>query len=131
MGENYFMEKKQVSIFIIVACLVVAVLIMLFTRNKATGIESIKSGNLIWTICNSADCGANSQMEKRDYYAFVQEARKQYAMSTMDVPIKCTECEEMSVVKAMKCANCGTVFQDIFVLGGSPDRCPECAQNAQ
>ena len=125
------MEKKKNSILILVACLVVTVLIIFITREKATGIESIKSGNLIWTICNSDSCGANSQMEKRDYYARVQEARKQCTMSTMDVPIKCDQCGEMSVVRAVKCANCGTVFHNVFVPGQPTNRCPECDQNAQ
>ncbi len=94
------MNKKAIGI--IAVCLLLAGGITLMTKKKDTGVNSIKSGVLVWVKCASEGCGAEYQLEKRDYYAQVQEKRKLKPMSMMNVPVDCQECKAESVYLAEK-----------------------------
>jgi len=69
-------------------------------------------------------------MEKREYYAQVQEKRKGQRMSGMNVPIDCRQCGEESVFLAEKCAECEHVFFKASAGGQYGDKCPKCGYSA-
>lgn len=127
-GDQSYMKKKP--LVIVVACFLAAVCVFVMTRKKDTGINSIKGGVQVWTKCASEDCGEEVQMEKREYYARVQEKRKLQPRSTMNVPIDCQQCGEESVFLAVECDECEHIFFKASAGGEYGDQCPECGYSA-
>jgi len=121
-------KKKPIMIGIIVVCLVAAGIIFWLQRpGSSGGIEDIKRGELIWVKCSNPDCGAEYQVDKRDYYEFLQENANPMVMTTP--PMECKECGEESVYRAEKCENCGAIFFRGSVPNDFADRCPECGHS--
>ena len=117
--------KKTVMIGIIVVCLVLAVVIWRKTSSSgSSGIESIKRGQLIWVKCKNPDCGVEYQIEKRDYYEYLQEHQDPMSMSAP--VLVCKECGKESVYRAVKCPECEVVFFYGSVPNDFGDRCPKC-----
>lgn len=123
------MEKKK-TLLIIAVCLLAAAFVALITKKKDTGVNSIQSGALVWVKCTGGDCNAEYQMEKRDYYAQVQEKRKINPMSMMNVPVDCQKCGAESLHMADKCGKCGHIFLKTAATGEHGDKCPECGYSA-
>lgn len=121
---------KKALIGVVVSCLVIASIITYFSKGQATGVESIKSGTLVWVKCFSEKCKAEYELEKRDFYAQVQEKRKLKLMSMMNVPIDCQKCGSESLKLAEKCGKCGHVFFKASVSGKYGDQCPKCGYSA-
>ena len=110
-------KKKPIMIGVVVACLVLAGLITYTSRSGKTGLEAMKSGEMIWVKCSNPDCGAEYQVDKKDYLEHLQKRQ----------PLTCKECGQDSLSRAVKCEKCGLVF----FMGASgfddfQDRCPEC-----
>ena len=122
------MNKKHLGIIII--CLLIAACVVLVTRKKDTGVSSIKSGVLVWVKCDSGNCDAEYQMEKKVYYAEVQEKRKLDPMSLMNVPVDCQQCSNVSLQLAEKCEQCEHVFFKATAGGDYGDKCPGCGHSA-
>jgi predicted RNA-binding Zn-ribbon protein involved in translation (DUF1610 family) len=124
-------KKKMMMIVVIVACLVAAGIITYSTRSRNTGgIESIKRGTeMYWLKCRNPDCEHEWQMDKRDYFEYLNEHRED--APPMSVPaIVCPKCGEDSGYRAEKCEKCGLVFERGSVPNDLPDRCPKCGYSA-
>lgn len=115
-------KKKPVMIGAIVACLVVAVVVTYMNSGTSSDIGSMKRGQLTWVKCNNPDCKAEYQMDKKDYFEYLQENAT--GMSTP--ALVCKECGEESVYQAVKCEKCGLIFTSGSVPNDFSDRCPEC-----
>jgi len=117
-------RKSLVKIIAIVACLVVAVVItVVSTHEKATGLDSIDPEDRIWVKCNNPDCYVDYEMNKREFFAYIQKFSSPGAPPP---PLECKECKEYAVYRAMKCAKCSSIFFYGFCGEDFPDRCTEC-----
>jgi hypothetical protein len=69
-------KKKLAMLGIIVVCFGLAVGITVYRRHKEgsvpRGIESIKRGDMTWVKCDNAACEAEYQMDKRDYFEYLE-----------------------------------------------------------
>jgi len=115
-------KKKQLMVIGISICLALAVAITFLTRSRATGISSIKEGDLVWVMCSNPDCQAEYRIGKRDYFTFMKE---NVTPAIMKPPMTCEECGEESVFRALKCENCDVIFF-YGESSGFMDKCPEC-----
>lgn len=132
-------KKKLVMLGTIVVCFGLAVAITAYHRHKQgsrpRGIESIKRGDMIWVKCDNAECGAEYQMDKRDYFEYLEAnppTAEQFLAMMTDPNLKaatalvCKDCEQKSVYRGEKCEKCGLVFMRGTVRHDFADRCPEC-----
>ncbi|MFA5251104.1 MAG: hypothetical protein WC454_00765 [Phycisphaerae bacterium] len=115
-------KKKIIMIGIIVACIVAAIVITVATQSSGDGVDSLRRGQaMVWIKCRSPKCENTWQMDKKDYFEYLEKNR-----SGMTVPgIACPKCNEVSGYRAEKCAKCDTIFER--VTGSSViDKCPKC-----
>jgi len=117
-------KKNLITIGIIVGCLVIAVAVTFFTRRTSHGIDSIKKGDMIWVKCYSTDCKAEYQIEKRDYFEFLQKNANPMAMRMP--PMECEKCSQKSIYRAVKCEECDTIFFYGEIADQFKDKCPKC-----
>jgi DNA-directed RNA polymerase subunit RPC12/RpoP len=116
-------KKKAVMIAVVIACLAAAGVVTYVTSSGGGGgIETIERGQLMWVKCNNPDCGAEYQIDQRDYYKYLEEHPQGPGAPAM----VCEKCKEESVFRAEKCEKCGTVFFYESVADDLPDRCPSC-----
>ena len=59
-------KKKKVQIGIVVACLILAGVIVFITTNKDGGGDSGSAGQL-WLKCRNPKCAAEYQIDQKDY----------------------------------------------------------------
>ena len=119
-------KKKPIMIAVVVACLILAGIITFATKSGSSGgFDSIKRGEMIWVKCSNPDCGAEYQIDNKDYLEYIKEHSS--PMSLVAAPLVCKECGQESVYKAVKCAKCGLVFFSGTVPNDFADRCPECS----
>lgn len=117
-------KKKPIMIAIIVACIGAAGAITYITSSGGGGIETVERGEMMWVKCNNPACGAEYEIDKKDYLEYVRE--HQEGLSTP--PLVCKECGEESVYRAVKCEKCGTIFFFASVQDAKfKDTCPECS----
>ncbi|HEW79544.1 MAG TPA: hypothetical protein ENH34_06260 [Phycisphaerales bacterium] len=114
-------KKKSILIGVVVGCVVLAAAITYKRSSDNTGLAVFK-GQLIWVKCRNADCEAEYQMDKKDYYEEVEER----TTGMFTPPLVCKECGEESIYAAIKCEKCGLIFFKGAVPNDFPDRCPEC-----
>ncbi len=119
-------KKKSVMIAVIVACLAAAAVITYVTTSGGGGIETIERGELMWVKCNNPDCGAEYQIDQRDYFEYIEERPQGLGKPSL----VCDKCGEQSIFRAEKCNKCGTVFFYAAIVGDLPDRCTECGYSA-
>ena len=121
-------KKKSVMIAVIIACLTAAAVITYVSssRSGGGGIETIESGKLMWVKCGNPDCGAEYQIDQRDYFEYIKEHQAGLARP----PMVCEKCGEESVFRAEKCNKCGAVFFYEAIADDLPDRCTECGYSA-
>jgi ribosomal protein L37E len=113
-------KKKPIMVGIIVVALFLAVGITFFTHSKDDGIDSMKSGQMIWVKCRN--CGAEYQVDKKEYFKYLQEHGDPMAPE----PPACKQCGEKSIYQAEKCEKCGLIFFKGSVPNDFADKCPEC-----
>lgn len=116
-------QKKAIMVVVIVACLAVAGVIAF--KNFSGGslsASAISKGELMWVKCSNPKCNAEYEMSKRDYYSYVE--KNQQGMTIP--PMKCKQCGEESIYRAVKCPKCGVVFFYPSDVGGYKDQCPKC-----
>lgn len=120
-------KKKPIMIGIVVVCLVLAVVITLAMRLGGSGsdLSSLKRGEMIWVMCLNPQCKAEYEMDKKDYYEFLQNYSGPRTEGAPPVLV-CKECKKESVVKAVKCKKCGVVFREGAIPNDFADRCPQC-----
>jgi ribosomal protein L40E len=122
-------KKKIIMIGIIMACIVAAIVITVATQSGSSegGIDSIKRGEMIWIKCRNPKCEEAWQMDKRDYFEYIEKYR-----IGMTVPaIACSKCGDKEGYRAEKCEKCGNIFERGAVSGDLADRCPKCRYSAQ
>jgi len=118
-------RKKPIMVAIIVACLVAAGVITYVAQSgDESGAETIKSGQMIWMKCTNPDCGAEYQMDLKDYYKAIEERWQPMAMGPP--ALTCKDCGEESLYRVEKCPSCGVLFHRGSVENDFADRCPEC-----
>jgi len=115
--------KKKVLIGVVIGCIILAVVVFLITRSDGGGdIKEVKG--LIWMKCRNPECEAEYQIDRQEYYEFVQTHLKPMALD--QPPMTCEKCGEPSAYAATKCPKCGTVFETGSVPNAFPDKCPKC-----
>ena len=132
-------KKKLVMLGIIAVCFGLAVAITVYRRYKEgsgpRGLESIKRGDMIWVKCDNTECDAEYQMDKRDYFEYMQDhppTAAQFVTMMSDPNMRgatalvCNKCKQESVYRGEKCDKCGLVFIRGTVRHYFADRCPEC-----
>jgi hypothetical protein len=114
-------KKKPVLVAIIVVCFAVAGVVA-YTQIFKTdgGIPKDFANQQLWVKCTDKDCGNEYEMNKKEYFQFVEKN----TVGMMTPPMKCSKCGKDTVYRAVKCEKCGKIF-----MYGNPgdyaDRC-EC-----
>ena len=116
-------KKKPLMLIIIGVCLSVAAIMFFFTRSQKAKIPGFE-GETVALMCSNPDCQATHEMDKHEYYKYVQKNRNPLSLSAP--PIVCKECGEESVLKAFNCEECDVVFLPYAAQGDLPGICPEC-----
>jgi ribosomal protein L40E len=119
--------KKVVLICVIVGCFGLAGVITFRSCRPSGGggLEDIPAGETVWVKCANKDCAAAYEMDKREYYRYIQENAPAMAMSV--APLVCEKCGKPSVYRAEKCEKCETIFfRGSSAPGDFADRCPNC-----
>jgi len=78
----------------------------------------------MWVKCRNLLCKAEYQItrqEAADYFDRVTDPNTRITPAMI-----CRYCGEQSVYEAVKCANCGLVFEKRYGDADFPDRCPKC-----
>jgi len=137
-------KKKLILVVIIVLCFALAAAITYHQRSfyksasSEGGLKSLKRGELIWVKCQNADCGAEYQTDKKDYFEYLEAhppATSVYlAMltdpnATLGLPVLCRECGKEKAYRAEKCEKCGLTFLRGSVRHDFADRCPGCSHS--
>jgi len=119
-------RKMMIKIGTIVVCLALAAVV--FTKHSKRGprgLTSIPRGDVVLVKCGNPQCGAEYQMNKREFLEKVEERSAGGSPPTAP-PVACKECGELSARRAVKCEKCGVVFFYGANRNDFPDRCPEC-----
>ncbi|HUT30207.1 MAG TPA: hypothetical protein VMX13_10480 [Sedimentisphaerales bacterium] len=115
--------KNLVLIALVVVCFVVAIAIT-FLTSPSRGRGGRTSRDEIWVICRNPQCQGQYQIEYNDYFQYMVTHRDR--LSDVDPPMTCRKCGEASVYKAIKCVNCGLVFEPGSLPNEAEDKCPKC-----
>ena len=118
-------SKKKVMMAVIVVVCFVAAGVMTWKYTLGSDEGTIKIGDkTIWLKCRNPECEHAWQMDLRK---FLDHKREQLqAKGPGQHPVTCPTCGEESGYEAMKCPDCGFVFERGSVPNDLPDRCPEC-----
>jgi len=116
-------------IIVIVTCLVLAVLITLWTSGPGgAGPENLQGQ--MWVKCANEKCGASYEMGRSDFYVQLKDYIRDNPGAPGDPALICEKCGERSIFRAIKCEKCGEVF---FPGEAGPndfqDRCPKCGHS--
>jgi len=135
-------KKKVAMLVIIVVCFALAGGITIYRdfkkKSVASGIETINPKEMIWVKCDNAECEAEYQTGKRDYFEYLEAHRptaEQFVAMMTDpniktaTPLLCKECGQKSVYRAEKCDKCGLVFFRGTIRHDFADRCPGCGHS--
>ena len=118
-------KKKPVMIGVIIGCLVLAGVITYLTqRDKTDGPESLERGVMYWLKCTAEGCGHEWQMDRRDYFEYLEEHQDLNTMAAAGV--ECPKCGGETGYRAEKCEKCEHTFMRGTVPHDFADRCPEC-----
>ncbi|MHC4213814.1 MAG: hypothetical protein ACYSWP_10625 [Planctomycetota bacterium] len=121
-------KKKPLMIGLIVGSIVLAGVITFMTGgSESQGLKGIPEGKIQWVTCRNDKCGANYEMQMREFYRQLEElTKKNTSMTLMSPALICEKCNEESIYKAFKCLECETVFEGNIKRGDFEDRCPKC-----
>ena len=117
-------KKRQTMIGFIVVCLSLATAIAYMSRSKRSGLDSVPRGQMIWVKCGKLDCGAEYQIDNKDYWEYVEKHRNPMSLSAP--ALTCRDCENRSAFRAVECEKCGLIFFHGTIHGGFADTCPNC-----
>jgi rubrerythrin len=122
-------KKKMIMIVVIVVCIVAAVIITVATHagRSAGGIESIKRGTMVWLKCRDPKCENTWQIDRRDYYDYIDKHRAGFVVPA----VVCPKCGGETGYIAEKCGKCGFIFERSNAPNDYSDRCPKCGYSAQ
>ena len=109
---------------VIVGCLVLAAGKTYVYYYPASRIPKSFAEELTWVKCRNPECEAEYQVTKKEYFQYQE---KHYDPRFPGAPpMVCQQCREESVYRAVKCKNCGLVFEMGTISGDYNDRCPKC-----
>ena len=77
-----------------------------------------------WVKCRNYACGTEYEMYLKAYFEFIEENINPRMMAAP--PMTCKKCREPSVYRAVKCGQCGMVFEMGSIPRDFADRCPKC-----
>ena len=117
-------NKKLIQIVVIMLCLGLAGAIVCVSRPGRSGLDSIPRGQMIWVKCSNPDCGAEYEIDEKDYWEYIEEHRNPMSLSVP--PLTCKDCEKKSIFRAVRCEKCGLVFFHGTNQTSFADTCPEC-----
>ncbi len=92
-------------------------------------VRGIERSQMIWVKCKNPDCQVVYQIDRNDYFKYVQEHRN--ALSLSVAALVCEKCSQESIYKAVRCEKCGLIFSIGSVAGDFSDRCPQCSYSKQ
>jgi predicted Zn-ribbon and HTH transcriptional regulator len=114
---------------VIVACLVIAGVVILATRSGGSGgIDSLSNETKTWVTC--AACNASYEMGEKEFYEQLRQKSAELANPMAKARLTCQKCGKDAVVKAVKCEKCGEIFPEGIVPNDFDDRCPKCKFSA-
>ena len=125
-------EKNKKKITLAVVCLVGAGIILAYNFSDDPGAKGGHDPNdKIWMKCRDPQCKAEFEITADEYRSFLADYRNSMAVMDSDTArmpgCRCPECEQLSAYQAIKCPNCGLVFEtDILGSQAYPDKCPKC-----
>ena len=120
-------KKQKVKIVFVAACLVIALVIYLITREKSS--SSGRTKGTIQMLCANEECSAEYEVTPEEYRSSMVASRGPGSGMRVQGPRSfiCRECNEESAFVATKCTQCGFVFTQSYDDSlDYPDRCPEC-----
>jgi DNA-directed RNA polymerase subunit M/transcription elongation factor TFIIS len=112
--------KKIVSIVVAIACLALAVIIMIKTHNSRS------SGDIadhIQMLCTNPKCGQSYVLSEKQFKAMISN---EAPMSMQTPSFSCPKCKQKTAGIAMKCEKCGNVFLPNYRSPQNLDKCPKC-----
>jgi len=116
--------KKTIMLGVVVVCLVVAGAVTVKTRRRKGPNLSQFEKEMTWVKCRNEECGTEYQMNLKEYFEFIEENIDPRTLAAP--PLTCKKCGDPSVYRAVKCANCGLVFERASIPRDFADRCPKC-----
>lgn len=117
-------KKKMIMIGLVVACIAAAVIVTVMSRSGSSvgGINSMKRGEaMFWIKCRDPKCENTWQMDKKDYYDYMEKHR----VGTTAPALVCPKCGAGSGYRAEKCEKCEFIFER-GTSNDLADRCPKC-----
>ena len=114
-------KKKIVLLIITAGCLSLAATMFFSTKSQGSKIPSFEGETVILKCTN---CQASPEMEKHEYYKYIQENRNPLSLSAP--PMICEKCGEKSAYKVIRCEKCDIVFSPFAARGDFADICPKC-----
>ncbi|HUT28380.1 MAG TPA: hypothetical protein VMX13_01205 [Sedimentisphaerales bacterium] len=126
-------KKKPIMIGVIIACFAVAAGITLMTRSGggSSGIPKEYATEQIWMKCRNEQCNNEWEMNKLEYYEFLEQSRAENPGLVGETPaVTCPKCSEPSGYEAVKCAKCGFIFEKGTVPKTFEDKCPKCGYSS-
>lgn len=119
--------RKTVMIGAVIVCLGVAGIITYKTRpRRHTGVPDYYAKEMIWVKCRNPQCEAEYQINKKEYYEYIDEERSKNPSVLATPPMICKECGMKEVFEATKCEKCGLIFETGLKADDFRDRCPKC-----
>ena len=117
-------KKKQIKITVVIVCLGLAGAIVYMSRPERSGLDSVPRGQMIWVKCGNPDCGAEYEIDNKDYWEYIEKHRNPMSLSAP--PLTCRDCGKRSIFRAVKCEKCSLVFFHGTNQTSFADTCPEC-----
>jgi len=121
-------SKKLVLVVVIVVCLGAAGVITFMQRSGGRDLSAF-AGKKILLKCNNPDCGNMWEMDKKEYYEYVESHVD--PQTHLADGVVCPKCGEKSGYRAVKCPKCGKVFFYGSVQSEYKDTCPDCGYSQE
>jgi len=112
---------------LIVGCLFSAGLVTLLLRPRRGGIPKRFANEQILVKCRDPNCGSVYKANKYEYYEYIEKNTELWALEAPG--LVCKDCGKKTVYEAIKCENCGLVFEAYSVPRDFRDRCPRCGHS--
>jgi len=118
-------SKKPLMIGIIVGCLALAGIITYWSSQEEDHLAGLEGET---QLMRCRQCKEVFEMPLADYLKAIQEKT-----TGPQIPgLTCPKCGKNSAYAAIKCPNCGIVFEEGALGPTEPsDKCPECGKRAK
>ncbi|MHC4843971.1 MAG: hypothetical protein ACYTFM_12570 [Planctomycetota bacterium] len=131
MRSGIFGMSKPVMVGMLVVCLVLAVVVFFLFGTEEKSDYTMLAGQEIWVKCSNPDCNAEYESDEAVFKGAILEQKKLNPMYPGDPPVTCKECQQQSLLEALKCSKCEKVFfRGELGPGHFRDECPGCGYSA-